>query len=43
MNADFESDQYMIPLVGSVACGAPNIGVEDIEETFASLRAFLRR
>ena len=25
----------MIPLVGSVACGAPNIGVEDIEETFA--------
>ena len=25
----------MIPLVGSVACGAPNIGVEHIEETFA--------
>ena len=25
----------MIPLVGSVACGAPNIGVEEIEETYA--------
>ena len=25
----------MIPLVGSVACGAPNIGIEDIEETYA--------
>ena len=25
----------MIPLVGSVACGAPNIGVQDIEETYA--------
>ena len=24
----------MIPLVGSVACGAPNMGIEDIEETF---------
>ena len=25
----------MIPFVGSVACGSPNIGVEDIEETYA--------
>ena len=25
----------IIPLVGSVACGAPNIGVEEIEETYA--------
>ena len=29
------SGTTMIPLVGSVACGAPNIGVEHIEETFA--------
>ena len=29
------SGTIMIPLVGSVACGAPNIGVEHIEETFA--------
>lgn len=25
----------MIPLVGSVACGAPSFAVEDIEETYA--------